>query len=277
MDRNFSRSLNAMLAHEGGFVNHPKDPGGATNLGVTLANFRRYVKPDGTVDDLKKLTREQAGVVYRRQYWDEVMGSSLPDGVDHAVFDFAVNSGPGRAAKYLQAIAGVKQDGKVGPATLKAVAALDADSVINELCDRRQKFLQGLSTFATFGKGWTRRVKEVRALALELAGQAPEAARVVVKEVEVEKPVAVDVKAPGMGAADAATGAGIGAAGLGGTIQTLQEQLTPFSAAGGWISKLVVALIIIGGLMTVGGLAWRWWARRKKKATIAAINAPEVQ
>lgn len=191
MDRNFSRSLNAVLVHEGGFTDHPRDPGGPTNLGVTLANFRRFVKPDGTVADLKALTREQAGVVFRRQFWDEVMGSSLPDGVDHAVFDYAINSGPSRAAKYLQGVAGVKQDGKIGPATLKAVAAMDPATVINTLCDRRQAFLEELSTFSTFGKGWTRRVKEVRALALELAAQPPEATKVVVAE--VEKPVEVPV------------------------------------------------------------------------------------
>lgn len=276
MDRNFSRSLNAVLVHEGGYVNHPNDPGGPTNLGVTLANFKRFVKPDGTIEDLKKLTREQAGVVFRRQYWDEVMGSALPDGVDFAVFDFAVNSGPGRAAKYLQAIAQEKQDGKIGPDTLKAVTALDADTVINALCDRRQKFLEGLAIFATFGKGWTRRVKETRALALEMAGQAPEAAKVIVKEVEVEKPVAVDVKAPGMGGADAATGAGVGAGGLSVVVGQLQEQLTPFSMAGGWISKLVVALIIISAVLTVGGLVWRFWAMRKKAQKVAAINAPTV-
>lgn len=276
MDRNFSRSLNAVLVHEGGYVDHPRDPGGPTNLGVTLANFRRFVKPDGTVEDLKKLTREQAGVVFRRQFWDEVMGSSLPDGVDFAVFDFAINSGPGRAAKYLQAIAQCQQDGKIGPDTLKAVAALDADNVINQLCDRRQKFLEGLAIFSTFGKGWTRRVKETRALALEMAGQAPEASRVVVKEVEVEKEVPVEVKGPSKGMADAATGAGVGAGGLSVVVGQLQEQLTPFSAAGGWISKLVVALIVISAVLTVGGLVWRFWAMRKKAKTVAALNAPTV-
>lgn len=125
MDRNFNRSLKLVLAHEGGWSDHPKDPGGATMKGVTLANFRRYVKPNATKDDLRKITDDQISTVYRKYYWDAVSGAELPDGVDYAVFDFAVNSGPARAAKYLQAIVGTAQDGKIGPATLTATRAQD--------------------------------------------------------------------------------------------------------------------------------------------------------
>lgn len=171
MDRNFKRSLELVLRFEGGYVNNPNDPGGATNKGVTLATFRRFVKPAGTIADLKKLTDDQAGVVYRRQYWDAVVGAELPDGVDYAVFDLAVNSGVGRAARFLQAIVGVAQDGKIGPATLKAVrgGALPRQQIINALCDKRLAFLRGLSTWPTFGKGWASRVKSVRAAALKMA------------------------------------------------------------------------------------------------------------
>jgi lysozyme family protein len=190
MDRNFSRAINAVLEYEGGYVNNPKDPGGPTNLGVTLANFRAYVKPDGTIDDLKKLTREQAGVVFRRHYWDEVMGSSLPDGVDLCVFDYAVNSGPSRAAKLLQTLSGTAADGKIGAKTLAAVQAIEPGMLIDELCDGRLKFLKGLPTFPTFGKGWVSRVEKVRALAHTMVAQ-PDNTKVVVKETEV--PVEVPV------------------------------------------------------------------------------------
>ena len=169
MEQNFKKSLTEVLKHEGGFVNHPKDPGGATNLGVTLYNFRKYVKPGGTVKDLKALTKDQAGVVYRRHYWDKVLGSQLPSGVDFAVFDFAVNSGPNRAAKYLQRVVGATQDGVIGPQTLALTRKKTPSEVVNQLCDDRMAFLQRLRHWPTFGKGWTKRVSRVRTVALAMA------------------------------------------------------------------------------------------------------------
>lgn len=166
MDRNFARALALVLRSEGGWSDNPADPGGATMKGVTLANFRRYVKADASKADLKKIGDEQVAAVYRRFYWDAVLGAELPDGVDYAVFDFAVNSGPGRAAKYLQATVGVSQDGRIGPATLVASRARPAGVVIDQLCDARLVFLRRLPTWATFGRGWSDRVKSVRAQAL---------------------------------------------------------------------------------------------------------------
>jgi len=193
MDRNFKRSLSLVLKHEGGWADHPKDPGGATMKGVTLATFRSFVKPNATKDDLRKITAEQLETVYRRHYWDAVLGAKLPDGVDYAVFDFAVNSGPARAAKYLQAVVGVAQDGKIGPATLAAVAAMPAHRIVNELCDRRLKFLKGIKKgeqWKVFGKGWGSRVEGVRSEALVMAAQpTPEKPSIIEKEVTVEKPV----------------------------------------------------------------------------------------
>jgi lysozyme family protein len=172
MNRNFQRALTLVLKSEGGYVNDPHDPGGATNKGVTIATFRRYVDQDGTIADLKALTVEQAGIVYRKQYWDAVRGDELPDGVDYAVFDFAVNSGPGRAAKYLQATVGAAPDGSIGPATLKAVKAKSPDVIIDTLCDKRRDFLEGLAGWTRFGKGWSSRVKSVRAEAKAMSEQA---------------------------------------------------------------------------------------------------------
>ena len=168
MGRNFARSLALVLKSEGGWSDNPADPGGATMKGVTLANFRRYLKAGATKADLKQITDAQIATVYRRFYWDAVLGAELPDGVDYAVFDFAVNSGPGRAAKYLQAAVGVAQDGRIGPATLAAAGAKPAGVVIDALCDARLAFLKRLPTWATFGRGWSDRVKSVRADALKM-------------------------------------------------------------------------------------------------------------
>lgn len=179
MHSNFREALTHVLKHEGGYVNHPSDPGGATNKGVTLANFRRYVKPNGTVADLKRLTVDQAAIVYKRYYWDAVLGDMLPGGVDYAVFDFAVNSGPSRAIKYLQRAVGAAQDGRIGPQTLEAVGNADPATVVNLLCDARLDFMRGIrggKLWKTFGRGWQRRVEGVRDVAVSMATEPPVAA-----------------------------------------------------------------------------------------------------
>jgi lysozyme family protein len=165
MNTSFARALDLVLKEEGGFVDNPNDPGGATNKGITIGTFRQWVKPGGTVADLKAITPQQVATVYRHQYWDAIKGDDLPAGVDYAVFDFAVNSGVGRAARYLQRIAGVPDDGAIGNMTLAAVRGKPAAFVIGQLCDSRLAFLRGLATWSTFGKGWGARVERVRAAA----------------------------------------------------------------------------------------------------------------
>ncbi|TPK57767.1 hypothetical protein FJ546_25950 [Mesorhizobium sp. B2-4-19] len=193
MDRNFARALALVLKSEGGWSDNPADPGGATMKGVTLANFRRYVKADAGKADLKKIGDDQVATVYRRFYWDAVLGAELPDGVDYAVFDFAVNSGPGRAAKYLQASVGVSQDGRIGPATLAAVKTKPAGVVIDQLCDARLAFLRRLPTWATFGRGWSDRVRSVRAQALLMSAPATAPASI---QPAMPAPVPQPVKPP---------------------------------------------------------------------------------
>ena len=174
MERNFEKSLTAVLKHEGGYVDHPKDPGGATNKGITIATFRRYVKPNASKRDLKNITKAQVESVYRQHYWDKVRASELPSGVDYAVFDFAVNSGPSRAVKYLQKVVGATEDGKLGPATLQAVSEGNPEQIIEKLCANRLAFLRRLGTWGTFGKGWSRRVEGVLKLALSMAEDKPD-------------------------------------------------------------------------------------------------------
>ncbi|WP_348640226.1 glycosyl hydrolase 108 family protein [Aminobacter sp. J15] len=135
------------------------------NKGVTLASFRAYVKPNGSVEDLRAITDTQVATVYYRHYRSAVNAQALPAGIDYAVFDFAVNSGPGRAAQYLQAVLGVSQDGRIGPATIAAAEKADARAVIDALCDNRLAFLKritnkGKRMWDTFGNGWQRRVTE---------------------------------------------------------------------------------------------------------------------
>ena len=162
MKENFDTALKALLKHEGGFSNHPADPGGMTNLGVTKRVWEEYVGHAVDEQTMRGLTPEAVAPLYKTRYWDAVKGDDLPSGVDLCVFDCAVNSGVGRASKLLQRAAGVADDGKIGPGTLQAVMAKDPKELVDAFCDQRQAFLEALPTFATFGKGWSRRVAEVR-------------------------------------------------------------------------------------------------------------------
>ena len=169
MKENWEQCFALVLKHEGGFVNHPKDPGGMTNLGVTRTNWELFLDHDVTEADMRALTPEMVKPFYKKNYWDRIRGDELPSGVDYAAYDLAVNSGTGRAAKYLQQIAGVTADGVIGPRSMEAIKNCDAEDVVNEICNMRMTFLEGLGTFDTFGKGWTIRVNDVKAKATEMA------------------------------------------------------------------------------------------------------------
>ena len=168
MQTNYDKCLETILHHEGGYVNHPKDPGGETNLGVTKRVYEEW----GGTKDMKDLTVEDVAPIYKKKYWDKIKGDNLPSGLDLCVFDFGVNAGPGRAAKYLQTMIGTVADGGIGPNTLKAVESyvekMGLQEAITEYQSRRQDYYESLSTFSTFGKGWTRRVRETTELALKM-------------------------------------------------------------------------------------------------------------
>lgn len=172
MRKSYDTALQAVLEHEGGYVNHPEDPGGATNKGVTQKVYDAWRKRLGLrTRSVKSIEAAEVAEIYRGQYWNAIRGDELPAGVDYAAFDYAVNSGVVRAAQHLQEIAGAKVDGHIGLMTLAAVGKLKASDAVNKLCDRRMRFLRALRTFPTFGKGWTRRVSEVRAAALKSAAK----------------------------------------------------------------------------------------------------------
>jgi lysozyme family protein len=159
MRKNYHAIHEATLVYEGGYVNHPDDPGGATNFGVTQAVYDAYRKRTGwTPRPVREITSEEVSSIYRSQYWDRIMGDALPSGPDHAIYDFAVNSGVSRAIKFTQRIVGVKQDGAMGNVTLAAIKGYDPVALVQELCEARMSFLRRLKHWPTFRKGWTRRV-----------------------------------------------------------------------------------------------------------------------
>lgn len=166
----FDICLPRILKHEGGYVNHPKDPGGATNKGIIQRTYDSWRDRQGQRrQSVRNISDAEVAAIYKRDYWDEVSGDDLPAGVDYAVFDFAVNSGIHRASQFLQRQVGVADDGKIGPATLAAVAKADAGKLAADLCDARLFWLQRLPHWSTFGKGWGARVADVKATAVREA------------------------------------------------------------------------------------------------------------
>lgn len=161
MKENFDEALAAVLHHEGGFVNHPSDPGGMTNLGCTKKVWEEWVGHQVDEQTMRNLKPADVAPLYKARYWDKVHGDELPAGVDYVVFDAAINSGPGRAVKWLQACVGVDPDGAIGPRTMAAVKAANPRQLVDDYNKRRLSFLSDLPTWGTFGKGWSRRAHEV--------------------------------------------------------------------------------------------------------------------
>lgn len=213
MNGNLDACLAVTLPNEGGWSDNPKDPGGATMKGITLSTFRRYV-PGATRDDLRAISDKWVQTIYRDGYWEPVRGDDLPAGVDLATFDFGVNSGPGRAAKALQGVAGVAQDGRIGTVTVDAVHREDATDVVKKLCARRLGFVKGLKTFATFGRGWSKRIADVEAKGVAMALRAYGAGQVSVAAALAGEAVAAEgkAKAQDKGAVGMAGGGAAGSA-----------------------------------------------------------------
>jgi len=169
MKDNFAKSLATTLHHEGGFSNHPLDPGGMTNLGVTKRAWEAWKKEPVTEEEMRELTPATVAPFYKEMYWDLARCDDLPDGVDYCVFDAAVNSGVSRSVKWLQQCVGANPDGQIGPKTLAAVAEKDPEKLVEMLIEQRLLFLQSLATWGTFGRGWGKRVVAVRHMALDIS------------------------------------------------------------------------------------------------------------
>lgn len=158
MANRFKEALEHVLQWEGGYVDHPDDPGGATNMGITLATLQSWRGRIVTRADVKALTPAEAGKIYKARYWDQCRCDELPEGVDTIIFDAAVNHGTGRAARLLQEALNVTSDGRIGPITLAAAKRADPRALVSEIAARRMLLYGSLAHFRTFGLGWSRRL-----------------------------------------------------------------------------------------------------------------------
>lgn len=167
----YDEALRRLLLHEGGYTNHPSDPGGPTNFGITIYDYRKYVKPNAIAADVKAMTLDEAKTIYRAKYWDAQRCDDLPAGVDYAIFDYGVNSGIGRSGKVLRRCLNLADNTSVvSDAVIAAANVANAKVLAAAICDERLRFLQSLRTWDVFGKGWGRRVAEVREVAMAMAG-----------------------------------------------------------------------------------------------------------
>lgn len=265
-ESNFKDCLRFTLKYEGGYVDHPADPGGATNLGITIGVLRSWRGEAVTKADVRSLTLNEAGQIYKARYWDKVEGDKLPPGVDLVVFDYAVNSGPARAAKALQKVVGVAADGVIGMDTIRAVHARTPRDVIKGLCAERLRFVKGLRTWATFGKGWGRRISAVQLAALRMASSmepvevdtkpAPEKARVT--DAAPSKDPAIIIS--GVGAAATAAKPISDALKQAGEVAESASPVADFVKTLIDISPYVFTAIALAAFIYVG---YRYWKNRK--------------
>jgi len=153
----FDEAFDVLLRFEGGYSDHAADPGGRTRYGITEAVARAH----GYGGDMRDLPLDVAKVIYRTDYWQAVRADDLPEALRYAVFDGAVNSGVGQSVRWLQRAAGVADDGVIGPVTLAAVRAGNAGHIKSQMIGERLRFLANLSTWGSFGRGWSRRVADV--------------------------------------------------------------------------------------------------------------------
>lgn len=279
--QNFAPALACVLVHEGGLDDDPIDPGGRTAYGVIQRRYNQYRKAKGRPPaDVWKITPDERTEIYDVYYWRVIRGADLPAGLDYCVFDACVNSGELQAGKWLQrALNDVRAktgqgaigvDGRVGDGTIQAANEIDdIDAVIAAMSERRLAMLRNLKTFYRFGKGWTRRVSEVRKLSQAVArGSVP------------LKPPAGWTTAPGKALPSDAKplpspDKGTIAAGVGGTSSAVTTATTALQPAQGISTTLDVmlnVLIVAGVALTLAGAGYAWWANRKAKKMAAELD-----
>jgi lysozyme family protein len=163
----FKECLDLVLKSEGGWSNHPSDPGGETNLGVTKAVWEEWV--GHPVKTMKNLTKDDVAPLYEQRYWRPCYGEVLPRGLDLLVFSAGVNTGPGRAVKLLQSAIGCLPDGIIGPTTRSLILASNSATLISKFSETRREYYRALKTFPIFGVGWLTRVDREEKQALDMA------------------------------------------------------------------------------------------------------------
>lgn len=268
----YPEAIRRVLLSEGGYVNHPRDPGGPTNHGITLATYRAFGHVHATADDIKAMPLEDAKVIYRKQYADPIDFNVRPAGLDYTLFDYAVNSGVGRSNKVIRRVCGLKDDAPRSDLEV-ALAKRDAKAVVGAVNAERLKFLQSLSTWPTFGTGWGRRVQTVNAAALKMADLKDAPIPSVLPPVAMPEPTqpqgkGVVPKPSTKGAVTSTSGVGGAAAGAG---------LSDWIAAHPASSAIIAAVALIAIAFVAEIIATHLQAKRQDAPTPGLIPVPETK
>lgn len=167
---NFDKCLKPLLEDEGGNDDDPHDPGGRTSRGIIQSEYNHYRHAHSLIQrDVWSASDAEVSDIYKTEYWDVLQCEFMPAGVDYCVFDYGVNSGISRSAKVLQRIVGAEVDGIVGPETVRMVSGMPSENIINVMSAERLSFLEHLGTWGRYGRGWSRRVKHVKSLSLQMS------------------------------------------------------------------------------------------------------------
>jgi lysozyme family protein len=266
----FAYCERTVLAFEGGKVNNPNDPGGRTNQGVIQRVYDGWRRRKGLrLRNVYEMEDAERDDIYRNQYWNAVRGDELPAGVDLAVYDGAVNSGPAQAIKWLQRALGVTADGHIGEATLRALdECTDVDGLIAMICARRLAFMKSLRTWGAFGSGWAKRVAAVQRASLHLAqGHSPDEA-VAVDGGHVKARLSDASPAPQTATPDAAAAGG----GLTATLTQANDAIAPLADKSDHIAMLFTAMTVLGVVVTVAGILWGIYARKRRAELHDALD-----
>lgn len=267
MKTTYARAMKGIRISEGGYSNHPKDPGGATNFGIIQTVYDEYRSSQKLVkQSVKLITESEVNGIYKTRYADKVRYDELPAGIDYATLDGAVNSGVNRGAKWLQTALGISADGIVGAGTITAAAKADAIKTVKSMCAKRMSFLRGLTIFSTFGKGWTSRVSRVEA---ESVSMAMEARGISAKSLPIALKSESDAAATSSKAAkNSATASGAGAAGSAGTA----TQTTDWSNLAG-LESIILIGATVGLVVLAIYLIHRSRVQKERAAAYAAVAA----
>ena len=249
MHATYDEAMRAVFAHEGGYSDDAADPGGPTKYGITIGDVRLYLNPRATASDVKTLSVAQAQDIYAKHYAAPLRYDELPAGVDYAVLDYGINSGIARASRVLRRCLAVSDDSSaITEPIIAAARATDARVLIVAICDERLRFLRALRTWPTFGKGWERRVTDVKSAALSMAAGAHMQPSPTTTPGRGVVPVA---KATQHGSAAATLAAGAVAA----------QQ-----AYADGVGAPTVAIIIIAAIVAAAGIWWLWsWRQRQQQ------------